>query len=163
MAIDAFIVIKDAPGESTDSQYKSKQAIDMLQWSWGLSQSGGMITGQGLGAGKVSPQDFSFTHFLDKASPNLMKLCSTGKHIPEANIVMRLAGEKQLEYIKIKLEEVLVSNVSISGSGSGSDKAIENVTLKFVKVKLDYFPQTDKGALAGAVPYGYDFAANKPL
>jgi type VI secretion system secreted protein Hcp len=158
MATDMFIKIKDVPGESTDDKHKGE--IEVLQWSWGLAQSGSFGTGAGSGAGKVSASDLSFTHFMDKASPVLMRLCSNGKHIPEANLVMRLAGEKQLEYLKIKLEQVFVSNVSLGGSGGAGDKLTESVTLRFAKIKVDYFPQTEKGALDAAVPYGWDFQKN---
>ena len=58
---------------------------------------------------------------------------------------MRKAGEKPVEYIKIKMEEVLITSISTGGSG-GEDRLTENVTLNFAKVSLDYVPQDDKGA-----------------
>jgi type VI protein secretion system component Hcp len=38
--------------------------------------------------GKVSMQDFHFTQKINKASPNLMQACATGKHLPEATITL---------------------------------------------------------------------------
>ena len=38
MAVDMFIKIADIKGESGDSKHKG--SIDVLAWSWGMSQSG---------------------------------------------------------------------------------------------------------------------------
>jgi type VI protein secretion system component Hcp len=51
MAVDMFIKIDTVDGEAQDS--KHKKAIDVLSWSWGLSNSGSAHVGGGAGAGKV--------------------------------------------------------------------------------------------------------------
>src|SRR5712692_11221584 len=102
MAVDMFIKIGDIKGESVDHAHKEE--IDVLSWSWGLSQQGTMHQGGGGGAGKVNVQDLSFTKFVDKASPNLYKFCCSGKHYPEATLTMRKAGDKPLEYL-VRSEE----------------------------------------------------------
>src|ERR1700704_5685866 len=79
MAVDIFLDIEGIKGESKDS--KHKDTIDVLSWSWGMSQSGTAHMGGGAGAGKVSVQDINFTHYLDKSSPTLMLHCCNGKHI----------------------------------------------------------------------------------
>ncbi|MGI4877263.1 MAG: type VI secretion system tube protein Hcp, partial [Janthinobacterium lividum] len=40
-------------GETQDKDKATKQAIDLLAWSWGMSQSGTFHSGSGGGAGKV--------------------------------------------------------------------------------------------------------------
>jgi type VI secretion system secreted protein Hcp len=57
--------------------------------------------------------------------------------------VVRKAGEKPVEYLKIKMDGVFVTSLSTGGSG-GEDRLIENVTLNFSKVSLDYVPQSIK-------------------
>jgi len=73
--------------------------------------------------------------------------------------VIRKAGEKPVEYLKIKMDVVLVSSISTGGSG-GEDRLTENVTLNFAKVSLDYIPQDDKGAPRTAIPMTWDIGAN---
>ena len=158
MAVDMFIKIKDVDGESKDKKHGKE--IDVLAWSWGMSNSGSAHTGGGAGAGKVNVQDLSFTKYVDSASPKLMLSCCNGKHYDEALLTVRKAGEKPVEYIKIKLTEVLITSVSTGGSG-GEDRLTENVTLNFAKFNLDYTPQDDKGAAGTAIPAGWDIAANK--
>ena len=77
MAVDIFIKIGDIKGESMDKAHKDE--IDVLNWSWGMAQSGNMHVGGGGGAGKVNIQDLSLTKYVDKASPNLMMHCASGK------------------------------------------------------------------------------------
>ena len=50
MAVDMFIKIGDIKGESRDAKHKDE--IDVLSWSWGMSQSGSMHVGGGGGAGR---------------------------------------------------------------------------------------------------------------
>ncbi len=158
MAVDQFIKIQDIPGESTDKGRKDQ--IDVLAWSWGGSQSGTTHGGGGGGAGKCNVQDLSFTKYQDKASPELFKAMLTGKHIKEATLILRKAGGKAEEYFSIKMEEILVTSLSMGGSG-GQDRLTENVTLNFAKFVMEYKAQTDKGALESkGIKCIWDIAAN---
>jgi type VI secretion system secreted protein Hcp len=146
MAVDMFLKLDDVKGESQDDKHKDE--IDVLAWSWGMHQSGTTHLGGGGGSGKVSVQDISITKYVDKASPNLMMACCNGKHYKEALLTVRKAGESPLEYIKLTMKEVIVSNVSTGGSG-GEDRLTENVTLNFGEYKIDYQAQGPDGKAAG--------------
>lgn len=150
MAVDMFIEIKGADGETTDAKFGPKKAIDVLAWSWGLTNSVNMNAGTGAGSGKVQFQDLSFTHYFDAASPFLQIFCCKGQHIDEVTLTVRKSGGEKLEYIVIKLKKVFVTALSTGGSG-GEDKLTENVTLAFGAVKIDYQPQNNKGGKEGAV------------
>ena len=146
MASDMFIKIGDVKGESADSAHKDE--IDVLAWSWGMSQSGSMHGGGGGGAGKVSVQDLSFTKYVDKSSPVLMMMCCNGEHIPEVILTVRKAGKKPLEYVTIKMKEAIVSSVSTGGT-PGEERLTETVTLNFAKVEAAYQPQKADGSKEG--------------
>jgi type VI secretion system secreted protein Hcp len=158
MAVDMFLKIDGIKGESHDSSHKDE--IDILAWSWGASQSGSAHLGGGGGAGKVSVQDISFTKYVDKSTPLLLKACCNGQHLSEINVVVRKAGEKPLEYLKLKLSDCLVSSISTGGSG-GQDRLTENVSLNFAKFQVTYTAQDAKGAAAGEVPFAFDIKLNK--
>jgi type VI secretion system secreted protein Hcp len=158
MAVDMFITIGDIKGESKDDKHKDE--IDVLAWSWGLSNSGSMSGGGGGGAGKANVQDVSFTKYMDKSSPNLMMYCCSGKHFDKALLTVRKAGDKPLEYLKLTLEDVLITSVSTGGSG-GEDRLTENVSLNFAKYKLSYQPQAkDGGPDGGSIDGGWNVEAN---
>jgi type VI secretion system secreted protein Hcp len=160
MAVDIFLKIAGVDGESKDD--KHKKDIDILAWSWGLSNSGSAHVGGGAGAGKVNVQDVSFTKWIDSSSPKLILACCNGTHYDDATLVVRKAGGSPVEYLKLKLQEVLITSVSTGGSG-GEDRLTENVTLNFAKFNLDYTPQDEKGAAGTAIPAGWDVSANKKL
>ena len=160
MAYDMFIKIKGIDGESKDSKHKDE--IDVLAWSWGMSQAGSFHTGGGGGAGKVNIQDLSFTKYVDLASPLLMLYCSNGDHIEECKLTVRKAGKTPLEYLIITMKKVMVTSVSTGGSG-GQDLLTENVTLNFAQVETKYTSQKDDGSADKNKEYKWDIEANKQM
>lgn len=158
MASDIFAKIGDIKGESLDS--KHKEEVEVLSWSWGVNQTGTISTSGGAGAGKAAFSDFNFTHQIDKASPLLLKACATGQHIKDATITVRKAGKGQQEFLIIKMNDVLITAVSMSGAGDSSSNA-EHVALQFAKVDLEYKPQKPDGSLDAGIHFKYDIKANK--
>lgn len=158
MAIDHFLKLDGVKGESQDAAYPDQ--IDVLSWSWGLSQSGSVHTGGGAGSGKVSVQDISLTKYIDVSSPTLHLFCANGKHIAKGMLICRKAGENPLEYLKLDLEEIMVTSVQTGGSG-GEDRLTENITLNFRKVKTTYTQQNKDGSKGAAPEMTWDIAKNK--
>ena len=85
--------------------------------------------------------------------------CCNGKHIKDGLITVRKAGEKPLEYLKIKLTDILISSVQTAGHGS-SEQLTENVTLNFAKVHVEYQEQKPDGSGTPAGEMGWDIKAN---
>ena len=158
MAADIFAKIGDIKGESRDSKHKDE--VEVLSWSWGVSQSGTLQSGVGVGAGKANFNDFNFTHHVDKASPVLLKACATGEHIKEATITVRKAGKGQQEYLIIKMSDVLITSVNPGGSGEAAGFA-ESVAMQFAKVDLEYKPRKADGSLDAGLHFKYDIKGNK--
>jgi type VI secretion system secreted protein Hcp len=90
MPVEMFLKLSGIEGESYDAKHKGE--IDVLAWSWGMSNSGTTHTGGGGGAGKVNFQDLSFTKWVDLATTPLMLATAKGKHITKATLVVRKAG-----------------------------------------------------------------------
>jgi type VI secretion system secreted protein Hcp len=157
MAMDMFIKIGTLKGESVDKTHAGE--IDVLAWSWGMSNSGSAHVGGGIGAGKVNVQDLSFTKYIDKSSPDLMLATCNGKHYDSALLTVRKAGEKPLEYLKITMTTVMVTSLSTGGSG-GEDKLTENVTLNFAAVKVDYVEQKKDGSAGDKPSMNWNIAEN---
>jgi type VI secretion system secreted protein Hcp len=158
MATDIFAKLGDIKGESLDSKHKDE--IEVLSFSWGMTNPGSLSSGGGGGAGKVTFHDLSIVHRVDKASPNLMKACATGTHLKEATITQRKAGKAQQEYFIVKMNDVLITSVT-HGGGSG-ELASESITLAFAKVSVEYKPQKADGSLDAGVFFKYDIKTNKP-
>jgi type VI secretion system secreted protein Hcp len=158
MAVDMFLKLGDIKGESTDKTHK--EMIDVLAWSWGMSQSGTTHMGGGGGSGKVSVQDLSVTKYVDSSSNALILACCQGTHYGEAKLTVRKAGGDPLEYIKLTMKEVIVSSVSTGGSG-GEDRLTENIVLNFAEFKFEYQEQDEKGKpKGGAKEAAWNIAEN---
>jgi type VI secretion system secreted protein Hcp len=160
MAVDMFIKIDGIKGESGDD--KHKEEIDVLSWSWGMSQSGSAHMGSGAGSGKVNVNDLSFTKYIDKSSPDLYLSCCNGKHLKDAKLVVRKAGESPLEYLIITLEDVIISSITPGGSG-GEDRLMEEVKLNCARFKVDYAEQDAKGGSKSTPKMGWDINKNAKI
>ena len=156
MAQDIFLKIEGINGESLDDSHKDE--IDVTEWGWSMAQESDQHAGSGGGAGKASVSDLTFAHFVDRASPNLMKYCLSGKHIDEVVLCVRKAGGSPLEFLKITMNDVIISTVSMSGTNT---KLEETVSLSFAKVTQEYIVQNAQGGSGGAVTAGFDIKANK--
>ena len=159
-AFDAFLKMEGVDGESTDSKHKGE--IEIMSFSFGATQTGTSGAGGGGGAGKVSMQDFHFTMKVNKASPKLFLACASGEHIKSATLIMRPAGKSQQEYLTYKFSDLLISSYQIHGSPD-SAVPMEEVSLNFAKIEIEYKPLQKDGTLGSPVKTGWDVKANKKV
>jgi type VI secretion system secreted protein Hcp len=163
MAVDMYMVVENGAikGETRDAVYSAKGGIDVLSWSWGLSQAGYAHYGTGSGTGKVTPQDLTFTKYVDLSTSYFMSHLCFGKHFKDALLVMRkVTGGKPLDYLTIKMEQVLVTSWH-SGASGGQDRLTETLTLNFAKVTIDYSEQKADGSKGKNTPMSFSFAENQ--
>jgi type VI secretion system secreted protein Hcp len=154
---NVFLKLTDVTAESQDQTHAEE--IEVQSWSWGVSQSGTMHAGTGGGSPAMHVQDLSFTKFVDKASPVLMKFCANGKHIDEGILTIRKAGEDPQEFLIITMKHIIVSSGQTGGSGN-DPQMIESYSLNFGEIHLEYMPQKEDGTLDAAVEFTIDIPAN---
>jgi type VI secretion system secreted protein Hcp len=128
-------------GESTQSGFEDQ--IEILSYSWGVSQAGGFAYGTGGGVSKANVHDISLSMRQCAASPVVMENCASGKHLDKATLSCLKAGGSQELYLTIELEDVLIS--SYQTGGSGDDIGIESLSLNFSKVTVKYLEQSTDG------------------
>lgn len=159
MASDYLLFIDGIKGESQDSKHKDQ--IDILSFSWGVSQAGSQSFGGGGGAGKAIFQDIHFTSKASVAGPNLMLACATGKHIKKAVLSVRKAGGKQEEYYIITMTDCLISSFQSGGSEGGDSVPMEQYSVNYAKVEFEYKTQKPDGTMVVGAKAGYDIKRNK--
>jgi type VI secretion system secreted protein Hcp len=161
MSVEYFLKITgpDIKGES--QQEKHKEEIELLGWSFS-GHNPVSIQGAGLSAGKVDLADLSITKRNDKASPKLLELMVTGKHVKEVLLACcKSTGDKTpADFLHIKLNHVFVSSYQLSGS-AGGDFETESLTLSYAKIHHDYKSQDEQGVLKSAGTVMYDLALRK--
>jgi type VI secretion system secreted protein Hcp len=159
MAVDYFLKLDGIPGESTDAKHKGE--IDVLAFSWGVSQAKGTGSGGGGGAGKAIFEDLLVVARTSKASPKLWLACASGQHIKSAVLTCRKPGKTPFEFLTITLTDVLVSSYEIDGSDE--ELPLDQVALAFAKVETAYTPQDPTGKAQPPVKAGWDVKANKKI
>jgi type VI secretion system secreted protein Hcp len=157
--VDAFLALDGIQGESQDSVHANQ--IDVLSWSWSLTNSGSAHFAKGMGQGKVQVGDIHIVKRVDSATPILMQACTTGTHIANGTLTVRKAGgTSALEYFVIKLQNILISSIRTSSDPS-SPVLMEDVSLNFGWFQVTYTPQEEQGSGGATVDFGYDIQQNK--
>ena len=164
MPFDAFLKIDGVDAESSDSKHKGE--IEILSFHWGVSQA---ITGTVSSTGTFSGQRCDMTALaivkqLDKSSPKLAQACAAGDHFKEATLTLSRAGGDKQPYMKYKLSDVLIENLSTGGSSQGEGGVpTEEVGLRYAKIELEYTVVGTDGKAAGNVTGGWDLKENKKV
>jgi type VI secretion system secreted protein Hcp len=157
--VDYFLKIDGIEGESTSATHKGE--IDLESWSWGETQSHPTGVGGGGAGGKVTMSDFHFTTPFSKASPKLFLKCAEGSHIKAAWLTAHRGAGKAADYfLKWTFSELLISSYQ---TGAAEDLPVDQVSLNFAKIEVEYKPQNPDGSLGTVVAFRYDFKANKPF
>jgi len=157
MASNIFAKIGEIKGESLDAKHKDE--IEVLSFSWGVTNAGSTGPGGGAGTGKATFQDLAIAHHIDKASPKLLEACATGMHLKDATITHRKAGKGQQEFLIVKMNDVIIT--AVTHGGTAGQPAAETVSLAFAKVDFEYKPQKADGSLDAGIHFKYDLKLNK--
>ncbi|TVY05093.1 type VI secretion system tube protein Hcp [Mycolicibacterium porcinum] len=158
MSTEIFAKIGDIKGESTDARHPDE--IDVVSFSWGVAQTGPTGGGGGGGAGRTTFQDLLIVHTIDSATPALLLACATGRHLPQATISHRKAGENQQDYLTVKLSDVTIT--ALTQNGLESQPYTETVSLRFTKVDLLYRRRRPDGSLDEGQHFIFDVRTNQP-
>jgi type VI secretion system secreted protein Hcp len=158
MSLDMFLKLAGIEGESTDAKHKGE--IDVLAWSWGLSQPEVSSGGGGSGAGRVKIENISVEKLVDLASPLLLLASAQGSHISDGTLTTRKAGKNGADFLLFKMTDVVVTSVQL-GASKSVDNPTENITIGFRKVEFDYQQIKSDGSLGAAKSFKWDVAAGK--
>lgn len=160
MAVSMFLKLEGISGEATDQKHAGE--IELLTWNWGAQNTGDMHMGGGGGAGKVDIADIQLQKYVEKSSPMLMQFCCNGKHISEGVLtVCKSGGDNPIEYLVIKLTDVIITSVQVSGSEG--DRLLETASISFAKFSMSYTPQKPDGTPDATVLTGWDVLENVPF
>lgn len=167
MAVNAYLFVDGVDGPSTSRT----NHIDILSFSWGVSQTavyGAGASGKEAKAGRADFNNLTIMKVLDKTTPLLTDHCASGNILSKVYILYdKPVGDKQQAYYRIWLKDALITSVQNSGS---NENPSESVSFAYQGVEVAYAPEKDDGSLDAAIRKGYnletltpDFAADDPL
>jgi len=160
MALDAFLFFKDKGAAGDDIQGETQDKFmrtnfggnipfDLQAWSFGLSQDVkiGSASG-GVGAGKVTFEQFKVTKAIDKSSPSFFLTCCNGGHFGTVSLMIRKSGTDPKQsggiYLQFDFKLVFVSNIAWSHADPAPT---EEITFDYGALKITYKKQDPKGIL----------------
>ena len=147
-AVDMFIKVTTIDGESVDKQFAKNS--DVLAFSWGVSNNGDS---------KASFNDFSWTQYLDSATPKYFLGVANGTHFKDVTFNVRKAGSTPLVFLTMTFEDVLLTSLTMAGSG-GEDRLMTNQSLRpLSKITMTYTPQARDGSGGTPVTASWDLTA----
>jgi type VI secretion system secreted protein Hcp len=110
--------------------------------------------------GRADFQPLRVTQRIDRAVPALVQAGASGRHVPTAVLTCRRPGREAADYLKITLQDALVSAVRLGDSADAPPGA--EITLAYGRISIEYRPQMPDGSLGPAAVGGWDVRANKP-
>ena len=91
-----------------------------------------------------------------------MRCLSGGKHINKVELSACKAGDPQIEYMRITLEEVLLTGLTCNGT-SASEWVNMTYNFQAARVRQQYWEQTEKGGRGAETAAGWNIIDNREL
>jgi type VI secretion system secreted protein Hcp len=157
---ECFLRVDGVTGDSMDARHRGE--IELVSWSLGMANPPSAAASAGGGPPPhVEFQPLRITQHIDRAVPALFLLGATAQHVQSAVLTCRRAGREAAEYLKITLQEVLVTGVRLGDSAQAPPAA--EATLVYARITIEYRPQMPDGSLGPPTVSGWDVRANKRL
>ena len=159
MASDYFLKLDGIKGESLDAKHKDE--IDLVAFSWGVSNSGTQAGAGGAGAGRATLTDFEVAMPVNRSAPQLFLKCASGAHIKDGTLAVRKSGGKdQIEYLKFKFTDILITAYE-ENANVAEDRPLDLVRFNFSKIEMTYVTQKADGSAGTPETVAWDLTQNK--
>jgi type VI secretion system secreted protein Hcp len=141
-ALEYFLKIPGAAGESADSKHKSE--IDVMSWAWGVSNTG---------AGSVF-EPFTWEQGLDASFVPLFLGLVNNTPFPSAVLSVRNSGMAVTDFFRMTLSDVHMASLS----SQGTDAITVHAAARYGAIAMHYCKQKPDGSLASC--YDGSFTLN---
>lgn len=159
----ALLEIDGIKGESTAKS--GKDQIEILSFSNGQSMPlTHSASNTSRASGRADHQDFTFTKYLDLATPTLCEKCASGEEIKSIKLHLWKADGKgaPLEFLTYAFEACIITSISMGGSESG--QPTDTVSFNYMTAKWTYNQQESaKGGKKGKSEGGWSLKENKKI
>ena len=159
--IDAYLQLGDIRGESQDDKHKGWVEVHNVTWGVSQPRATAVSTAGGHTSGKADVHEVVFDKLADIASPVLFQTCAAGKTLSKAKFeFFRADGQgDRVKYYEVELDNVVIGD--IAQSVSTAIGMVDQIGMKFSKVKWRYTQQRIAGGAGGNTAGGWDLATNR--
>lgn len=154
-----LLKMSDVKGQTQLDGYADH--MELFSYNHGISQNvTANVSNTDRTTGRPHHSDFSVSKDVDQASPSLLQGCNEAKVYKEVLVTIgRNDGGKIVKLFTYKLEDAIISSISVSGGGGG--KPIENISFNYSRIEWTYFAQKEEGGAGGNAVAKWDVSLNK--
>jgi len=157
-----YLDYQDVEGNVTAEGYEKHIAVLSCQFGVGraISMEAGNLSNRESTRPSIS--EISLTKLADNSVTSIFKEAVTGSAGKNVTIkFVRTGADKVQEYMSYTLENCLVSSYNISADAE--NEPVENISLSFSKLMINYNDHDDSNKSGSPQRVGYDLKAAKPL
>jgi type VI secretion system Hcp family effector len=158
-ALNAYLKIDGIQGDSTVTGEEGAIKIEAFEFS----ATAATDANTGLASGKRQFSPIVIQKHVDGATVGLMRAFLSGRAVRTAEVDFRRAempGQPPSEYLKIQMDDIIVSSYSLGGHGGG--EPTEQISFNFGALKVEFTGTTANGGTNTATQsVGFDLATLK--
>ena len=157
-----YLAYEGVEGNVTAGGYEKHIAV--LSCQFGVSRAISMEAGNLSNREATRPtiSEVTLTKLADNSVTSIFKEAVTGSAGKEVTIkFVRTGADKVQEYMSYTLENCLVSSYNISADAE--NEPVENISLSFSKLMINYNDFDDSNKSGSPQRVGYDLKMAKPL
>lgn len=159
LAASAFVKFDDKiAGESKDPAHPGW--VEIKNWRWQTERAPSDESRRDSSMSGDRSQSITITKVVDSTSADLYKTCTDARHMKKVTIDVHRSDDPALHYVVFELENVYLTRYEL-GVLDDEDRATEEVTLNFGKVKAVLVPQKDDGSEGDPLHYEWDISKSQ--
>ncbi len=157
---DYFLKVDGIPGESADAKHKGE--IDVLAFSWGVSQAGSPSTGGGGGAGKAVFDDLLLVARHEQGlAAALAGLCGRNPHLLRRSHLQASRQDRRTSSSR-SLSRTSWSSL-VRDRRLRRRAPLDQIALSYGQIETTYTPADKTGKPQPPVRAGWDVKSNKKV
>lgn len=150
-----FLRLDGIQGDSQDDKHKGE--IEILSYTQSFSNTARLARGTSSGPGRVTCGAVTVLKTIDRSSPHLIRLVTTGAHVPQGLITFQqAAGKYSTEYYRIAMTDIVVTAVDQSDQPDPAT-IVEKVSILADQLTFEYRDSTS----GTTTKFGWDCVTNK--
>ncbi|HEX4916623.1 MAG TPA: type VI secretion system tube protein Hcp [Limnobacter sp.] len=152
--VDMFLAVEGSRqgaihGESQAMGHTGE--IDVLGWSWGMSQQALSNSQQ---ASKASVRTLKISKAIDSASTAIMSALKSAELLNKVVLTCQdPGGVAVIDYLRITLRKARVVEYEIQGAAEDERQVYESISIAFKEIEVVYTPKSAANLKSGACTY----------
>lgn len=165
MALDAYLKFEggDPTVEGSSAREGHEKEIEVMSYSFGITNPGSRHTATGGGTGIPEMGDLFVTFATDQSAVNLWISVAIGNHFDKVTLFVRKSGGTDpVTFKEVQMTDAVITSYQTGGS-NGADTPIDSISINYAQIEYIYRPQQDDGTAGADMTQTYNIAQGKKV